>query len=123
MQGSKKDIAKLKNAIRSEIRRSFSRSEHYKEFLKLHRIEWKNGNRKRVSYKCKACTKLFSSKDIQVDHIVPIGNGVYEGIEDAKRFAELVYCSYDNLQILCKECHKVKSKEEQSEKSYHNVIF
>jgi len=120
---SKKDKNKCKNSVQSAIRQSFARSEHYKGFLELHRIEWYVGKRKRVSYKCNCCESLFSSKDIQVDHVVPLGRFVYRGLKDAHRFYDLIYCDYSNLQILCKACHKVKTKEEQENPSFHNAIF
>lgn len=121
---SKKDYNKLKNAVRNQIRQAFSRSDHYKEFLELNRVEWLSGKRKRVSYKCAHCGQLFSKPDINVDHIIPIGKGTYNDISDAHAYFSLVYCSYDNLQILCKDkCHKVKTKREQSAPSFHNALF
>ena len=121
--GTKKDSKKLSQSIRNTIRQSFSRSEHYKGFLEKHRIEMKVGNRKRVFYRCNHCTNVFGKKDIQVDHIAQIGKGVYSTIDDAAYFASKVYCGYDNLQILCKPCHKVKSAAEGKDPSYDNALF
>ncbi len=123
MDISKKDYNLCKNAVRSAIRKSFSRSEHYKGFLKLHRIETHVGKRFRVFYKCNECEGLCPQNQINVDHINPIGKGVYNGIEDAKSFYELVYCPYSNLQILCKECHSLKTKRENKSPSFSNMIF
>jgi len=119
----KKDIALLKNSVRSAIRKGFTRSDYYKSFLGLHRIEWYKGKRKRVSFKCNHCGELQSSGNINVDHIIPIGKGVYNSIADASYFYELVFCPYDNLQILCKPCHKVKSAMEKSNPYYGNALF
>lgn len=120
---NKKDEALCKNAVRSAIRKAFTRSDYYKEFLAMHRIEWYAGKRKRVSYECKKCKEKVSSSDINVDHIIPIGRGVYNGIEDAHYFYSLVFCPYSNLQILCKTCHKQKSAQERKNPSYHNARF
>lgn len=120
---NKKQYNKVKSAVRSAIRKEFTRSDHYKEFLKLNRVEWYKGKRLRVSYKCADCSELHSGGNINVDHIIPIGSGVYNGLGDAERFYTLVFCSYDNLQVLCKDCHKVKTKLENKSKSFHNAEF
>lgn len=120
---TKKDISLVKNSVRSAIRKSFSRSEQYKSFLNANRIEWYAGRRKRVSFKCAICEDKYGRGDIQVDHINPIGKGVYSSLEDAMRFFKLVYCTHDNLQILCKPCHKVKTRGEQANPSFDNMEF
>lgn len=121
---SKKDKAKAKNSVQSAIRQSFARSDYYKAYLEQYRVEWYSGKRKRVSYKCHKCSELRSKPDINVDHIIPIGNGAYTGLQDAEHFYKLVYCSYDNLQILCKDtCHKEKTALEKKRKSFHNMNF
>ena len=120
---SKKDKNLCKNAVRSAIRQTFTRSDHYKEFLQSKRIEWFKGKRKRVSYRCEDCQELFSSTEINVDHIQPIGKGVYEEIRDAEAFYDLVFCDHSNLQILCKTCHKKKSAHERKNPSFDNAQF
>lgn len=123
MEVSKKDYNKVKNLIRSSIRKAFIRSDHYRSFIDSHRIEWKDGDRKRVSYKCECCGELFKKSEIQVDHIKPIGKGVYNDISDAPLFYKLVFCDHSNLQVLCAVCHKDKTKKEGKKPSYHNAIF
>jgi 5-methylcytosine-specific restriction endonuclease McrA len=130
---NKKDYNKCKNGIKSEIRKQFSRSEYYKKFLDDRKVIWTQkcisenfsvSRRRRVSWKCEKCLELYSRKDINVDHIKPIGRGVATEIESIPDFFQLVYCSYDNLQILCKECHKKKTKREQKEApSFDNASF
>lgn len=117
------DRAKLKSAVKSAIRQAFARSGYYKNFLERHRIEWYAGKRKRVSYPCACCGKKFSKKEIQVDHIEPIGYGAYTGLGDALSYSELVYCPYENLQILCRSCHTIKTNKEKANKSFHNAVF
>lgn len=120
---NKRDENICKNAVRSAIRQSFSRSEHYKEFLQGKRIEWLEGRRKRVSYKCNSCGELFKKTEINVDHIIPIGKETYRSLEDAKYFFDLVYCSHENLQVLCKACHKDKTRQENQNPQFHNALF
>ena len=55
-------------------------------------------------YRCAACQGEFTQKDVQVDHIVPMGPGL-----DWTEFINGLYCEQDNLQVLCTTCHKVKS--------------
>lgn len=57
---------------------------------------------------CAKCKKEFTSKDVQVDHIKPIG---FDKTWD--QFIDKLFCEKENLQVLCVPCHKKKSKEEQ----------
>lgn len=57
------------------------------------------------------------SKDVQVDHIEPIGN-----IENWDSYIEKLFCPASNLQVLCQDCHKIKTKKEHENNSYKNVI-
>jgi hypothetical protein len=49
-------------------------------------------------------------KNIFVDHIEPVGgretSGGWDGV------IERLYCEIDGLQVLCKACHDLKTKEE-----------
>lgn len=62
-------------------------------------------------YKCASCKKKFERKAIQVDHInpiVPISAWVFNWDD----YIERMFCSADNLQVLCKPCHKQKTQKE-----------
>lgn len=71
-----------------------------------------NGDNKRQKwcYRCNSCGECFMQKDVQVDHITPAGS--LNCFSDLPQFVENLYCSSDNLQVLCKECHKAKTKKE-----------
>lgn len=62
-------------------------------------------------YKCASCLGDFPAKQVQVDHIIPMGVG--RSWDD---FINELYCEADNLQVLCKECHSVKTKLERKKK-------
>lgn len=64
----------------------------------------RNARTKRGKYRCNDCKKLFRLKEVQVDHIVEIGSFV-----DWNSYIEKLFCSIDNLQVLCKKCHKNKT--------------
>ena len=63
-------------------------------------------------YKCNGCKKEFTSKDIQIDHIVPVTSA--EGFTTWDNYIERLFCDESNLQALCLTCHKIKSKKESS---------
>lgn len=64
-------------------------------------------------FKCNCCDKDFPAKQVQVDHIVPMGKG--RSWDD---FINELYCETDNLQVLCLDCHTKKTREEKK----NNVI-
>ena len=69
-----------------------------------------DNKRRRVSFVCAICKERFKRDDVQVDHIVPAGS--LKTYDDVKGFVERLLCEIDNLQVLCKPCHNVKTKEE-----------
>ncbi len=50
---------------------------------------------------------MARNKDINVDHIAPVGE-----IKDWNEHIEKLFCPAGNLQVLCKDCHKVKTADE-----------
>lgn len=99
----------------SAVKRSFARSQVYKEAMALAIDPKKHGPRGGKRYRCAECTKDFSNKDVQVDHIEPVVPlGVLMRDMTWCAIHHRTYCKLSNLQVLCTECHKVKSKEENS---------
>jgi len=68
------------------------------------------GQRHKFEYQCVECKEWFQQKDVQVDHIHAAGS--LRDYKDLPRFVENLFCGADNLQILCKADHKVKTLEE-----------
>jgi 5-methylcytosine-specific restriction endonuclease McrA len=108
------------SAIRSSIRRMFSRSPDVIETLKKVRREreWfkKDGTsakKPRVEYSCSNCNEWFMGKDVQVDHTVPVISPE-KGFETWDIFVERLFCGADNLAVLCKPCHKIKTDSEKA---------
>jgi 5-methylcytosine-specific restriction endonuclease McrA len=62
--------------------------------------------RKFVKFKCAMCKASFPQKEIEVDHITPIGLN-FESFEDWT-----VALIMGDRQILCKKCHKKKTKKD-----------
>ena len=61
-------------------------------------------------YRCNTCDELFRSSDVQVDHITPCGS--LRTFDDLPGFVERMFCEADGFQVLCKECHQLKTNEE-----------
>ena len=57
--------------------------------------------------KCSHCKKAIELSGMEIDHIKPLASGGDN--------------SYDNLQVLCKQCHFVKTKEEKDNHEYFKI--
>ena len=62
---------------------------------------------------CAKCGEGFPEKLTQVDHISPVVDPTigFNGWDD---FIERLFCEVDNLQVLCKPCHQIKTNEEKA---------
>lgn len=58
---------------------------------------------------CNSCKQDFPAKDVQVDHIDPIGKN-----RSWDEFINRLFCELSNLQVLCKACHSEKTKRERN---------
>lgn len=65
-----------------------------------------------LGYLCKCCNHLFLFKEVQCDHIVPIGNATPQNEDDFIVSLRKLNCEVDGLQILCKKCHSKKTKQD-----------
>jgi len=73
----------------------------------------KVGERRYVKeYKCNECKEWHKQKDVQVDHIIPAGS--LKTFNDLPAFTERLFCGVDNLQVMCKICHNIKTKQEKA---------
>lgn len=66
--------------------------------------------RQKFEYQCNMCKGWFAEKHINVDHICPAGS--LKSAQDLPGFIERLFCEVDNLQVLCTQCHDVKTKNE-----------
>jgi 5-methylcytosine-specific restriction endonuclease McrA len=64
---------------------------------------------KRLKWECQCskCESWFPQKDVEVDHIVPIGSLL--SFEDIGGFVERLFCELDGFVVLCKQCHYAKT--------------
>lgn len=65
----------------------------------------------RGKYQCAKCPSIVKRKQYDIDHIEPV-QPVDQPQIDVNTFVERLYCPAENLQLLCKPCHKEKTKAE-----------
>lgn len=103
--------------IKGAMRRVFSRSLLREKIVKSASIEHRDPRRPRVKRwsVCTFCTKKVPSYLCEVDHITPVCP-LDKGLVDMNLddLADNIWCEESNLQLLCKECHLTKTKEEGS---------
>jgi hypothetical protein len=97
--------------IRSALR---ERSRYWKPIsvcrLKARRKYEGPKKKQKYEYMCNACKKWFPAKSTNVDHIIPVG--ALSCADDLPGFVERLFCEVEGLQVLCTECHDVKTKNE-----------
>jgi len=97
--------------IRSALRRAWTKYPVKYQVLNKARTPYKGPDKRtKWLYKCAHCSNLFKSTEVQVDHIQPAGT--LKDYSDLPQFVETLFCEESNLQVLCKECHNAKTKEE-----------
>lgn len=98
--------------IRSALRKMTFRWKPIQEYKKNNRAPYLGDNkRQKWIYQCEHCHKWFKDKEIHVDHIIPAGS--LRCAEDLPGFVERLYRE-SGFQILCKPCHKEKTKAEKN---------
>jgi len=75
-----------------------------------------NNKRQRWEYQCNKCKGWFKSDEVNVDHVEPAGS--LNNAQDLPAFVETLFCEVNNLQVLCKTCHDVKTKLEKQLKQF-----
>lgn len=103
------------SAIRSALRRTFSRSPMVREVMMKVRRErpwFKNDGspaaKPRVEYMCSVCGEWYMGKDIQVDHRDPVVDPD-AGFQTWDTFISRLFCDINNLAVICKTDHKIKT--------------
>jgi 5-methylcytosine-specific restriction endonuclease McrA len=93
--------------VRSGLRAKFTRWPPKYEVIKAAKREMKVkvGNQ-RFEYQCALCKGWFKQKETEVDHLIACGNLDL----DPAGFIERLFCSQEHLQLVCKPCHKAKTK-------------
>jgi len=84
--------------IKAALRRTWGRSKQRQGALNAAKISY-------GVYQCAECKKHTRRKDINVDHIIAIGRFTTFDL-----YIERLFCDSSGLRVLCKSCHKSKTK-------------
>lgn len=100
----------VKSALRGASRRWPPKYETLNASLVGVRTNIRTG-RKAKHFTCARCAGEFVACDVQVDHIKPIIDPEV-GFTSWDDVVNKMFCEKENLQVLCKDCHKKKTAEE-----------
>ena len=96
--------------LRSALRRASDRFPPKQQAKYLYRRGCKDKGRQKWEYQCVECREWFAEKDIQIDHIEPVGT--LRDWSDLPEFCKRLFCGVEGYQILCKPDHQVKTNRE-----------
>jgi hypothetical protein len=72
-------------------------------------------------YLCNCCNEWFKNDEIEIDHIVECGS--LRTLEDLPGFIDRLCCeNITGFQVLCKTCHKEKTKKAKSERKANSNL-
>ena len=57
-------------------------------------------------YKCAFCGDAFPAKEVDIDHIIPVGS--LKSLDDLPGFVGRLLVERHGFQVLCKACHALK---------------
>lgn len=109
---------RLKTFIVSALRGAFRRYPTKHEVLKAAFVGKKvnkKTNRLSAHYVCNGCKQEYPTSEVNVDHINPVVS-VEDGFTSWDNFIANLFCSSEDLQVLCTECHDKKTKQENKER-------
>lgn len=94
--------------IRSALRNAWRKYPvRYEALRKASRPYVGPDKRCKTEKQCAKCKKWFiGNGKVEVDHIIPAGS--LTKFADLPLFCARLFCEVDNLQVLCKPCHKNK---------------
>lgn len=110
---------KERGLLKGAVRRVFSRSELRAQVVAASRIDHQDPERPRVKKwsRCASCKLPTATYQMQVDHIEPLQPiGVALDEMSMDDLVNRAWCDVKNLQALCLQCHKAKSKLENAER-------
>ncbi len=108
--GGTKSEAAYWAMVRSALRRAFRYWRPATDCkMNARRPNQSDNKRMKWEYQCNHCDKWFPDKEVQIDHIVPVGT--LKCGDDLKGFMERL-TPETGFQILCHPCHQIKTNEE-----------
>lgn len=105
-------FGKIRSALRGLTRFSWQPK---KDCLKAASQVVYNGKRKQVVYTCAICWGKYTVKDVQVDHIIPVGS--LNSYTDLPAFCQRLFVEDPALlRVLCEKCHQEVTNKTRAEK-------
>ena len=101
IRGALRQVAKYMPEVQECLRRAIDPTE--------------KGPRGGQMFMCAKCGLRFSRKQVQVDHIQPVVP-VDREVKDWNEYISRLFCNPDNLQVLCKPCHQIKTNDERNDR-------
>lgn len=108
------------NLIKGSLRRVFGRSDLRRDKIQASiRPDYKDSARKAVKFwiECTNCGTMEAKSNIELDHkvpVVPLDRSFEEMSVD--EVIDRMWCDPENLEPLCHDCHKEKTKIENAER-------
>ena len=103
----------IKSALRNASQRWPPKYETLNNACVGAKINPKSG-RMAKHYTCNECKKDFPAKDVEVNHIEPVVP--ISGFDSWDGVIKRMFCEADKLEVVCKECHKGITKQENQER-------
>lgn len=99
------------------VKKCFSRSKFAKQFKDKNIVKGEKGKRGGSIGECSMCEAHIPMYKLQIDHIDPI----VPVMLPAKHMSFILlfnrtFCEEGNLQVICPECHDIKSKKENKQR-------
>jgi hypothetical protein len=118
--GGKWTEAQYKGFIRSALRKAWTRwgpNNQTKKDARVERGIYKCAGYKRRAHKVPASVKEDGKRknNVFTDHIDPVVDPVV-GFVDWDTFISRLFCETENLQVLCKQCHDLKTQDEKNKR-------
>ena len=104
----------ITSALRASSRRWPPKYKALKQAFVGRKVNVKT-NKLAMHYLCVACEGEFVATDVQVDHIHPVVDPK-TGFVSWDVYIDRMFCEIENLQVMCKTCHKVKTNQEKFER-------
>ena len=104
----------ITSALRTATQRWPPKFEALKQAFVDRKINKKTGKLAQ-HFSCASCKGEFVSKDVQVDHKKPVVDPK-KGFQGWEIYIDRLFCETENLQVLCKPCHSVKTAQEKEQR-------
>ena len=100
--------------LRSALRQASVRYPPKLQAKILYRRKYNGEGRQKWEYQCVDCKEWFADKNIEVDHIEPVGT--LKDWDDLPLFCKRLFCGIDGYALRCRTCHTNKTNRERDDK-------